>query len=97
MIAVLAHLRAAGDPWAAITYFSLWAVRLSGIFPELPVRTDRPKIPSQMLERCLFRAHPLVMVEINGEPILGRALVPAVERRDFERQISDRPSIGGAL
>ncbi len=38
MAAVLEHLRA--DPanvWRAVTYFSLWAVRLSGILPELNV------------------------------------------------------------
>jgi DNA repair protein RecO (recombination protein O) len=39
MLAVLDHLRpAGGDPgrvWRAVTYFSLWAVRLSGWLPEI--------------------------------------------------------------
>ena len=42
LIAVLEHLRAApsaepGSVWRAVTYFSLWAVRLSGFLPELNV------------------------------------------------------------
>jgi DNA repair protein RecO (recombination protein O) len=37
--AVLEHLRAAGPSaiWKAITYFSLWAVKLAGLLPELHV------------------------------------------------------------
>ena len=37
-LAVLESLRrAAGEAWRAVTYFSLWAVRLSGWLPELDV------------------------------------------------------------
>jgi DNA repair protein RecO (recombination protein O) len=37
LLAVLEHLRGggAGAVWRAVTYFSLWAVRLSGFLPEL--------------------------------------------------------------
>ena len=34
--AVLDHLRT-GNPWQAVTYFSLWAVKLAGLLPELHV------------------------------------------------------------
>ena len=39
LIAVLDHMRAAepGGIWRAVTYFSLWAVRLSGFLPDLDV------------------------------------------------------------
>ena len=39
LLAVLEHLRSAGSGgmWQAVTYFSLWAVRLSGWLPELHV------------------------------------------------------------
>lgn len=41
LLAVLEYLSAAGGgegrPWRAVTYFSLWAVRLSGWLPELNV------------------------------------------------------------
>lgn len=41
--AVLGHMhsQAAGAFWAAITYFSLWAVRLSGFLPDLRTYPDR--------------------------------------------------------
>ena len=39
LVTVLDHLRsgAAGSVWRSVTYFSLWAVRLAGILPELHV------------------------------------------------------------
>jgi len=39
LLAVLEHLRSAGEgrAWLAVTYFSLWALRLSGWLPELDV------------------------------------------------------------
>ena len=39
LLAVLEHLKTAGGRgvWQAVTYFSLWAVRLSGWLPELNV------------------------------------------------------------
>jgi DNA repair protein RecO (recombination protein O) len=53
MIAVLAYLRAGGDMWAAVLYFSLWAVRLTGVFPELRVRSESAEIANEMLEKSL--------------------------------------------
>jgi DNA repair protein RecO (recombination protein O) len=36
--AVLDHLRSkSGNPWRAVTYFSVWAVKLAGLLPELHV------------------------------------------------------------
>ena len=39
LLAVLDHMRSVGvgSVWRAVTYFSLWAVRLAGILPELHV------------------------------------------------------------
>jgi len=39
VLAALEHLRSGGEGkvWRAVTYFSLWAVRLAGILPELHV------------------------------------------------------------
>jgi DNA repair protein RecO (recombination protein O) len=33
--AILEHLRAGGNVWSAIDYFTFWSVRLSGILPEM--------------------------------------------------------------
>src|SRR5262245_40465934 len=53
MIAVLAYLRGGGEVWAAVLYFSLWAVRLSGVLPELRVKVESAEIANEMLERPL--------------------------------------------
>ena len=58
LLAVLEHLKTAGGRgvWQAVTYFSLWAVRLSGWLPELNVclgcgcLLDEPEHP----ERAFF-------------------------------------------
>jgi len=53
MIAVLAYLRSEGNVWAATLYFSLWAVRLSGVLPELRVKQESAEIANEMLEKPL--------------------------------------------
>lgn len=50
LIAVLEHLHAGGDVWAAVTYFSLWAVRLSGFLPDLKVSQESRAIAMEMLK-----------------------------------------------
>jgi DNA repair protein RecO (recombination protein O) len=35
LLTVLEHMRSGGAVWNAVTYFSLWAVRLAGMLPEL--------------------------------------------------------------
>lgn len=53
MIAVVAYLKSGGSVWAAVLYFSLWAVRLSGVFPEMRVRAESAEIAHEMLEKPL--------------------------------------------
>lgn len=51
--AVLEHLRSnpAGNLWPAITYFSLWAVRLSGFLPELRTSAESRQIAEEIMQR----------------------------------------------
>jgi len=51
LLAVLDHLRAkrAEGVWQAITYFTLWAVKLSGFLPELRVTGESRSIAEEML------------------------------------------------
>jgi DNA repair protein RecO (recombination protein O) len=37
--------------WPAVTYFSLWAVRLSGFLPDLPVSTESRRIAEEMMQK----------------------------------------------
>jgi len=50
---VLEHLRAGGDVWSAVAYFSLWAVRLAGVFPELRVSHESAEIAEEMFKTPL--------------------------------------------
>jgi len=52
LTAVLGHLGAnpATGKWTVIAYFSLWAVRLSGILPELRVSRESRAIADEMLQ-----------------------------------------------
>jgi DNA repair protein RecO (recombination protein O) len=48
LIAALAHMRAQGDLWPAVLYFTLWAVRLTGVLPELRVSRESAEIAEEM-------------------------------------------------
>ena len=49
LVAVLEHLHTGGGVWTAVTYFSLWAVRLSGFLPDLRVSQESKSIAMEML------------------------------------------------
>jgi DNA repair protein RecO (recombination protein O) len=51
LLAVLDYLRQAGAQgvWQALSYFSFWAVRLSGFLPELRVGNESRAIAAEML------------------------------------------------
>ena len=53
MMAVLEHLRAEPEKglWAAVTYFSLWAVRLSGFLEHQRVSVASREIAEEMLRK----------------------------------------------
>jgi DNA repair protein RecO (recombination protein O) len=52
------HERIAGGIWAAITYFSLWATRLSGFLPDLSMQPDRSiSEDSRELAASMLRNH----------------------------------------
>lgn len=57
LLAVLEHLREHGAEgvWPATTYFSLWAVRLSGFLPELKVSREDRLIAEEMLRNPVGR------------------------------------------
>ncbi len=60
LAAVLGHMheRAPGAVWTAITYFSLWATRLSGFLPDLASHPDRNlSASSRDLAGAMLRTH----------------------------------------
>lgn len=52
LVAVLEHLREhqGAGVWPAVTYFSLWSVRLSGVLPDLKVGAEDRMIAEEMLQ-----------------------------------------------
>ncbi|HEX4231800.1 MAG TPA: DNA repair protein RecO [Bryobacteraceae bacterium] len=52
------HLRGPGSIWAAVTYFSLWATRLSGFLPDLAQQPERKvSLDSRELATQMLRSH----------------------------------------
>ena len=53
-----AHTRTPGCMWSAITYFSVWATRLSGFLPDLTLQPERRlSSPSRELAGRILRTH----------------------------------------
>jgi DNA repair protein RecO (recombination protein O) len=52
------HTRVPGATWAALTYFSLWATRLSGFLPDVGSHPDRSlSESSRQIAAVMLRAH----------------------------------------
>jgi DNA repair protein RecO (recombination protein O) len=53
-----AHTRSEGALWAAITYFAVWATRLSGFLPDLVSHPDRNlSLASRQIAEGMLRRH----------------------------------------
>lgn len=79
LAAVLEHLRAGGDIWSAVAYFSLWAVRLAGVFPELRVSHESAEIAEEMFKTSLKSLAPRSWSKSTASD-LRRQLVRTMER-----------------
>ncbi len=79
LVAVLAYLRSGGEIWAAVVYFSLWAVRLTGILPELRVSEESGEIAMEMLRTPLAALTPRPWTKSTASD-LRRALVRTMEQ-----------------
>ncbi len=82
--AMLAHLRAGGDLWPAVDYFSLWAVRLTGVLPELRVNQQTADLVEEMFAKPLSGVahHPWSKTTLAS---LRRSLVRAMEQHTERR------------
>jgi len=86
LLAVLDHLRRRpGDIWPAVTYFSLWAVRLSGILPALELGPEDKTIAEEMLVKPITALNPRPWSRQTAQP-LRRFLVQRIEQH-LERKL----------
>jgi DNA repair protein RecO (recombination protein O) len=75
--------------WAAVTYFSLWAVRLSGFLPVLPVVPESLAIAEEMLRIPISELTPRKWTKQTASD-LRRFLVRQVETH-VERRLVTAP------
>ena len=87
LLAVADHLsdRGSSGLWAAVTYFTLWAVRLSGILPALALGEEDQAIAEEMLRTPIGRLTPRAW---TGQTAAGlrRALLRIIEEH-IERKL----------
>ncbi len=84
MMAALAHLRSGGEVWPAVAYYSLWAVRLTGILPDIRVSRESGEIAEEMLHKPLSGLTPRPWTKSTASDlrrILVRTMEQHVERK----------------
>lgn len=84
LAAVIAHLHSRGQVWSAITYFSVWAVRLAGVFPELRVQHESAEIAEEIFKTPLKSLSPREWSKTTASDLrrqLIRTMEQHVERR----------------
>ena len=84
LAAALDHLRSGGDVWSAVLYFSLWAVRLAGVFPEMRVSNESREIAEEMFITPLKSLAPRTWNKTTAAD-LRRQLVRAMEQHAERR------------
>jgi DNA repair protein RecO (recombination protein O) len=84
LASALDYLRGEGDVWTAILYVSLWAVRLTGVFPELRVSRESGEIAEEMFVTPLKSLAPRTWTKSTAADLrrlLIRTMEQHVERR----------------
>ncbi len=89
LLAVIAYLRTGGEIWAAVAYFSLWSVRLTGILPDLRLSRESGEIAQEMLHTALRDLSPREWTKGTASD-LRRALVRTMEQH-IERRLLTVP------
>ncbi len=87
LTAMIAHLRAGGELWTAIDYFTLWAVRLTGVLPEIRVSEETAALAEEMFTRPIS-----AFADRNWNkstvPMLRRTLIRAIEQHVERRMLT---------
>jgi DNA repair protein RecO (recombination protein O) len=103
--AVLEYLHGGGNVWTAVTYFTLWAVRLSGILPELRISEESESIAMEMLTTPVGELNPRPWNKSTASDLrrfLVRQIEEHIERRlrppapwtHFRKQFSNSRNTG---
>ena len=88
--ATLDYLRGGGVVWTAVDYFTIWAVRLTGVLPELRVTPEAREIVEEMFTKPLGALTPRAWTNTTLAAVrrtLIRAMEQHVERKFLTVQI----------
>lgn len=90
---VLEFLRGQGEAglWQAVTYFEVWAVRLSGFLPEVSVSKESQAVLGEILKHSVEQMPERVWTQETGRD-LRRAMVKLVEGH-IERRLLAAPML----
>jgi len=91
LIAVLEHIRRnpAGNVWASVAYFTLWAVRLSGFLPELRISQESREIALEMMRTPIGQLTERTWSRETAADV-RRQLVRAIEEHIERRLVTVR-------
>ena len=89
LLSMLESLRRGGEIWPAIDYFSVWAVRLAGVFPELRVSQETGEMVEEMFARPIDGLAPRNWTKSTLAG-LRRSLVRSIEQQ-VERKLVTVP------
>jgi DNA repair protein RecO (recombination protein O) len=84
LMAVLEDLRNKGNIWRATAYFTLWAVRLTGVLPELRVSDETAEIVKEMFTTPLSALSEREWTKSTAQDLrrgLVRTMEQHIERR----------------
>lgn len=82
--AVLDYLRSGGDMWAAVAYFSVWAVRLTGVLPEMRVSHESAEIVEEMFHQPITALTPREWKKATAADV-RRKLIQAMQQHTERR------------
>jgi len=89
LASVLDYLRAGGSPWAAVTYFALWSVRLAGFLPELRAKEESRAIALEMLVTPIAQLTPRPWTRETAADL--RRLLNRMIEEHIERKLRSAP------
>jgi DNA repair protein RecO (recombination protein O) len=89
LVSVLEQLRTRQGVWLPITYFSLWAVRLSGFLEEMRIEDESRAIAKEMLTKPVSQLDPRLWTKQTAQD-LRRALIHSVEMHIERRLLTAR-------
>jgi DNA repair protein RecO (recombination protein O) len=87
LLAVVEHLCKGGGLWPVIDYFSLWAVRLTGVLPELRVNQQTAELVEEMFAKPVGGLAERSWTKATLKP-LRRSLIIAMEQHAERRLLT---------